>query len=246
MTPNVVQAWDAELGYSHVHLANRPPGGPVEIPSGTTGGEPVWGVWTVNPIGQEGVWFIQHSMLEWRSSAYGIDPDDVETLLDVCFHEWFFPNPNDPLIVHDEVATQILRETRDLPSVWTPGVSDEARRDAHLEKIRLVKERVARGGGGAQARSAGRSALCRVRARVAPIRPAGADQGPHPARTPFALPGRSNTWSGRRATADGPVTPTFELKPPADVQRDGARVTEETPNLALALSELRSAVELGF
>ncbi|MFC7108073.1 hypothetical protein ACFQQB_51330 [Nonomuraea rubra] len=159
------------------------------------------------------MWFIQHSMLEWRSSAYGIDPDDVETLLDVCFHEWFFPNPNDPLIVHDEVATQILRETRDLPSVWTPGVSDEARRDAHLEKIRLVKERVARVE--AAPRQDRQDALLFVgSARVAPSDPLEPIKA-HTRLDPIRVAGKKQYLEWRRATADGPVTPTFELKPPA-------------------------------
>ncbi|MEV0821964.1 hypothetical protein [Nonomuraea rubra] len=213
MPSKIMHVWDAELGYSTVHLANRPPGGPVEIPPGTTGGEPVWGVWAVDPGGREGVWLIQHSQMEWHSSAYAIDPEDVATLLDVAFHEWFLPNPNDPLALQDLVAAQILRETSDFPSVWTPGVPDEARREAHLERIRLVKERIARVE--AAPRQDRQDALLYVGSRrVAPADPL------EPIKTqtrldPVRVAGKRAYLEWRRATADGPVTPAFELKPPA-------------------------------
>ncbi|MFG3438317.1 hypothetical protein ACGF0J_13830 [Nonomuraea sp. NPDC047897] len=138
--PKIMHVWDAELGYSRAAIEARPDGGQVEIDPGTPGAEPMWGLWMTNPVGAVGVMVMPHSIFEWRSAAYGIDPDDIDTLLDVALHEMGIPSPSDIPTIPDPAHAAILDATRDLPTCWTPGVSDEERLAAHLERIRLVKQ----------------------------------------------------------------------------------------------------------
>lgn len=138
--PQVMQVWDAELGYSAAAIARRPDGGFVEIDAGTPGAEPMWGVWMTNPAGGSGVMVMPHTIFEWRSAAYGIDPDDLDTLLDVVLHELGIPNPDLPSTIADRGEAKILEACQGLPTCWTPGVSDADRLAAHLERIRLVKQ----------------------------------------------------------------------------------------------------------
>ncbi|MFG2076989.1 hypothetical protein [Nonomuraea maritima] len=137
--PQVMQVWDAELGYSAAAIARRPDGGFVEIDASTPGAEPMWGVWMTNPAGGSGVMVMPHGIFEWRSAAYGIDPDDLDTLCDVVLHELGIPNPDLPPTSADRGEAKILEACRGLPTCWTPGVSDADRLAAHLERIRLVK-----------------------------------------------------------------------------------------------------------
>ncbi|MER6505921.1 hypothetical protein ABT158_03870 [Nonomuraea sp. NPDC001636] len=138
--PQVIQVWDAELGYSRAAIESRKEGGPVEIDPGAPGAEPMWGIWMTNDAGGVGVMVMPHALFEWRAAAYGIDPEDMATLLDVALHEMGIPYPDDPPSLSDEAHAAILDATRDLPTCWTPGVSDADRLAAHLERIRLVKQ----------------------------------------------------------------------------------------------------------
>lgn len=67
--------------------------------------------------------------LEWRAAEYGIDPKDLDTLLDIVIHEPFINEP--------EQAVALLY---DAPSI-------EDARDRHLARINEVKSRAPRASG---------------------------------------------------------------------------------------------------
>ncbi|MFI6813287.1 hypothetical protein ACIBG7_12785 [Nonomuraea sp. NPDC050328] len=131
--------WDAELGYSHTTLARQ-----VETsehqPIIPDGAEPMWGVYFVQPdTAMHGTHSFPHVTFEWRAAEYGIDPEDVDTLLDVILYEPYIPNPDDALAWQQPETAKILAATRGLPTCWTPGVPDHERLAAHQERLRQVK-----------------------------------------------------------------------------------------------------------
>ncbi|MGW2160421.1 hypothetical protein [Nonomuraea sp. NPDC001699] len=105
------------------------------------GAEPIWCVYRFQPpAGMEIHHAIPHALLEWRCALYGLDPDDVPTLLDIVLHEPYIPGGNDVFTRTDPGAVKVLEATRGLPTCWTPGIPEHERRAAYLERIRLVKE----------------------------------------------------------------------------------------------------------
>ncbi|MDF5756670.1 hypothetical protein [Spongiactinospora sp. TRM90649] len=140
MPATILNIWDTELAYNHTTLAEQVQARPAQ-PVRPDGAEPLWGVYLVNPAdGGHGIHMFPHSTFEWRAAEYGIDPDDLETLLDVILHEPYIPDPSDSLAWDDPAAATVLKATRGLPTCWTPGVSDADRLAAHLERIRHVKQ----------------------------------------------------------------------------------------------------------
>ncbi|MGI5161382.1 hypothetical protein [Microbispora sp. CA-102843] len=214
MPPFVRHAWDAELGYSRVSLAARPPGGPVDTPPNVAGADPVWGVWTTDPDGHGTlVHIFPHATFEWRAAEYALDPDDVPTLLDVILHEGAIPDPGHPVASNNPAALQFLRDTHGWPTCWTPGVPDEDRRQAYLERIRMVKDRFLRHE--AAPRKDRQGALVYVGSkRVAPADPL----EPILSQTridPIRVAGKRGYVEWARATQDGPLPSSYSLKPPA-------------------------------
>ncbi|MEU7911303.1 hypothetical protein [Microbispora bryophytorum] len=210
--PWVLHTWDAELGYTGADLESRPPGGPVVQRPETMGGNPMWGVYMVTDQQNTGIHIFPHSMFEWRSAAYAIDPDDIESLLQAVLHEPFMPNTNDPLTAHDPLAMQYARDTHSWPDTWTPGVPDEDRRQAYMERIRWVRERIGTVEPAAQEDRQG--ALEYVgSSRIAPADPL--DPIREQTRLdPIRVAAKRSYMDYRRATLAGPVVPTYDLKPP--------------------------------
>ncbi|MEV4091460.1 hypothetical protein [Streptosporangium saharense] len=139
--PQIWTIWDVELSYGHTDFPAT--GDATQVLS--SGGEPVWGVYEVGEDSTSyGISAVPHSLLEWRSAEYGIDHEDIDTLIDVALHERFIPHPQDALSWEDKAALPVLQATADLPTCWTPGVSPQTRQQAHLERIRLVKEHMVR------------------------------------------------------------------------------------------------------
>ncbi|MER7363270.1 hypothetical protein [Nonomuraea wenchangensis] len=139
--PDIVEIWDAELGYSHTTLSQPPyqePAQPVLVPDGSA--EPLWGVYLVNSAGENGIHVFPNATLEWRSAEHAIDPDDVDTLLDVVLHEGGLPDRSDPLAYQDPGALAVIKATAQLPTTFTPGVSPDDRRAACLRRIAAVKQ----------------------------------------------------------------------------------------------------------
>ncbi|MGW6499314.1 hypothetical protein [Nonomuraea angiospora] len=136
--PDIWTVWDAELGYSTTSLLQN--GGEQADELAThDGAEPMWGISRVRPDGGAHIHIIPHSTWEWRCAEYGIDPDDMDTLLDIVLHEPWIPDPDDALALVQPGAAEVLKETRGLPTCWTPGVPDADRLAAHLARIESVK-----------------------------------------------------------------------------------------------------------
>ncbi|MFI7630280.1 hypothetical protein [Microbispora rosea] len=208
----VMEAWDAELGYTPADLESRPPGGPARRSPEVMGGNPLWAVYMVSPDGAAGVHIFPHATFEWRSAEHGIDPDDIDSLIDVILHESFIPQPGDPLTAHDPLTVQFAADTHGWPTPWTPGVPDEDRRQACLERIRWVRERI--GAIEPAARTDRQGALEFVgSARTAPAHPL--DPIREQTRLdPIRVAGKRAYLDWRRAALAGPVAPSFDLKPP--------------------------------
>ncbi len=129
------ELWDTEMGYSHTSLLHEE----TQDQPDHDGAEPLWGVYQVRPDRSTHLHIFPHTTFEWRAAEYGVDPDDVDTLIDIVLHEPFIPSMHDPLVWENEAVARVVRETRNLPTCWTPGVSDETRLQAHLERIASVK-----------------------------------------------------------------------------------------------------------
>lgn len=207
----IVQVWDAELAYTHTPLQATD----VPVPPHADGAEPLWCVYQVQPAaGMEIHHALPHTLLEWRCALYGLDPDDVETLLDVALHEPYIPEGNDVLARQDLTAGAVLEATQGLPTCWTPGVSDEERRAAYLARIAAVKEHRVRLEPAPQTVRA--EALAFVGSdRTAPTDPL------EPIKSlirldPVRVESRRQAaaWLRENRT-DRPPMPTFHLKPPA-------------------------------
>ncbi|MEO3857702.1 hypothetical protein [Acrocarpospora sp. B8E8] len=140
MVAQIWTIWDCEFGYSHTSLTGAD-GGDRDQPSGA---EPLWAIYEVDASGRRGVGRVPHSTFEWKAALYGLDPEDMDTLLDVILHERFIPSPQDALAWEHPILKRILKATQDLPDCWTPGVSDITRREAHLARIAAVKEMAVR------------------------------------------------------------------------------------------------------
>lgn len=142
MAALVWRVWDCELAYSHTSLTgDSQVGGQVSDPSGA---EPRWGIYEVDPWGSTGTGEVPHSRLEWTAAAHGVDPEDIDTLIDIILHTRFLPDPDDALAWGHPTTAAILEEIADLPDAYTPGVSDATRREAHLTRIAAVKTHLAR------------------------------------------------------------------------------------------------------
>ncbi|MFI6317268.1 hypothetical protein ACIBG8_07105 [Nonomuraea sp. NPDC050556] len=141
MAAEVWKVWDAELGYTPTDFTQLREGQPIPPRDGA---DPLWGVSRVDEQGNAKLHLFPHITFEWRCAEYGFDPDDIATILDVILHEPWIPNADDPLALTDERAAKILADIHGLPTCWTPGVSDETRRQAHLTRIAAVKSHSAR------------------------------------------------------------------------------------------------------
>lgn len=203
--------WDAEMGYSQTSL-NQSGGERPEQRATHDGAEPSWGVAQVRPDGRPWMHIFPHSALEWRSALYGIDPEDVDTLLDVILHGPWIPSPHDALALADPAAAAVLADTHGFPTCWTPGVSDVDRLQAQLARIDAVKKhRVKMEPEKKQTRQ---DALVYVGSkRVAPADPL----EPIKSMTrldPVRVEARRMAASWYRDSMTQPVRPTFEQKPP--------------------------------
>ncbi|MEV1003394.1 hypothetical protein [Nonomuraea sp. NPDC050202] len=224
MPAELVQVWDAELSYTHTPL--RDTGTPVA--PHVDGAEPLWCVYQYAPANAVEIHHaLPHTLLEWRCALYGLDPDDVPTLLDIAMHEPYIPDRNDMLTRTDPGAVKVLEATRGLPTCWTPGVPEHERRAAYLERIRLVKEH--RVSMEAAPRALRAEALAYVgSARVAPPDPL------EPILSlvrldPVRVESRRMAVEWLRAErGDQLPQPTFQLKPPATFVGTQPRTGEES------------------
>lgn len=203
---DVMQIWDVERAYTHPHTPH--PG------ADPTGAEPLWCVSQIHALsGAHTDHAFPHSALEWRVAEYGFDPDDVATILDVILYEPYIPDPDDPFAWQHDATRKVLEKTSGLPQCWTPGVSDQERREAHLARIAAVKQHRVRLESAPRALRA--DALAFVGSdRVPPEDPL-APIKQTVRLDPARIDGRRMAVSWLRANLDKPIAPTFGLKPPA-------------------------------
>ncbi|TMR97523.1 hypothetical protein [Nonomuraea basaltis] len=204
--------WDAELGYSTTSLLQA--GGEQPGPgAGHDGAEPMWGISRVRPDGVAHVHIIPHSTFEWRCAEYGIDPDDMDTLLDVVLHEPWIPSSDDALARLNPVVAAQLEATHGLPTTWTLGVSDADRLAAHLARIEAVKTHRVRMV--PENRQFRQDVVAYVGLDVVvpedPLEPVKTLTRLDSAR----VAARRRSVDYYRAGRAGPVTPDFDIKPPA-------------------------------
>ena len=91
-----------------------------------------WEVAMVKPDGATHIHLMPAATLEWRAAEYGIDPTDVDTLLDIILHEPHLPMVDDG---------QGPRYTDNGPDLWQADNTDTAR-EAHLARIKTCPVRI--------------------------------------------------------------------------------------------------------
>lgn len=96
-------------------------------------GTPCWLVTLLKPDGSTHATVMPTAALEWRAAEYGIDPTDVDTLLDVILHEPHLPMADDPV--------RGPRYADDGPDLWTAENTSVAR-EAHLARIEASPVRI--------------------------------------------------------------------------------------------------------
>lgn len=99
----------------------------------TIGTSPCWQVSLVRPDGKVAIHIMPTAALEWRAAEYGIDPTDVDTLLDIILHEPHMPTVDDP--------QQGPRYADSGPDLWQADNTDTAR-EAHLARIKTCPVRI--------------------------------------------------------------------------------------------------------
>jgi hypothetical protein len=203
--------WDAELGYSTTSLLQAG-GEQVNQLATDDGAEPMWGISRVRPDGVPHMHIIPHSTWEWRCAEYGIDPDDMDTLLDIVLHEPWIPDPDDALSMLQPGAAAVLKETRGLPTCWTSGVPDADRLAAHLARIESVKTNRVVMVAETQEMRQGVVDFVGLAMTVPedPLEPVKTLTRLDPAR----VAARRKSVDYYRAGRSGLVTPDFEVKPP--------------------------------
>ena len=96
-------------------------------------GVPCWQVLMLKPDGTHHAHLMPGGTLEWRAAEYGIDPDDVDALLEVVLHEPYMATVDD--VEHGP------RYADNGPDLWTADNTDEAR-DAHLARVKACPVRI--------------------------------------------------------------------------------------------------------
>ncbi|MDX3575991.1 hypothetical protein [Streptomyces sp. FL07-04A] len=97
------------------------------------GTEPCWQVSLTRPDGTVGNHLMPTSTLEWRAAEYGVDPTDVDALLDIILHEPHMQTIDDPQ--HGP------RYADDAPDLWTAD-NTTAAREAHVARIKTCNVRI--------------------------------------------------------------------------------------------------------
>lgn len=123
----------------------------------TIGATECWEARIVRPDGTVGVHIMPVVALEWRAAEYGIDPTDVDTLLEVLLHEPHMPTEDSP--------QQGARAVDTGPDLWTAANTDAARA-AHLARVKACPVQIDVRGAKAVARvrAAHRPDSARIRA----------------------------------------------------------------------------------
>lgn len=90
-------------------------------------GSPCWQITMLKPDGTRRAHIMPDATLEWRAAEYGIDPADVDALLEVVLHEPFMTMVDD--VEHGP------RYADGGPDLWTADNTTTAR-EAHLARVK--------------------------------------------------------------------------------------------------------------
>ncbi|MFE9064940.1 hypothetical protein [Streptomyces violaceusniger] len=111
----------------------------------------LWHVTYQNTAGELRHHVFPKNTLEWRAAEYGIDPGDVDTLLDIVLHEPHAPHPDDRLSADDDPAVAAglfspapasrgtVRAGDPVPTTLYTAETVEQAREAHLLRIQHTK-----------------------------------------------------------------------------------------------------------
>jgi hypothetical protein len=115
------------------------------------GGTELWKVRFARPDGTFREHFFPKMTLDARAAEYGIDPDDVDTLLDIVLAEPFIPDPTKPanyaadVAARDGLTVAAVRgrdeaKTGQAVPVWLFNAESTAQaREAHLARVAEVR-----------------------------------------------------------------------------------------------------------
>ncbi len=113
----------------------------------TGAGMELWRVRFQRPDGNFREHIFPKMTLDARAAEYGIDPDDVDTLLDVILAEPFIPHPGDPRNHADDPAAKAghrvkatspigaVKKGQQVPAWLFNADSTEQAREAHLARV---------------------------------------------------------------------------------------------------------------
>lgn len=117
----------------------------------TQGGVELWVVKFRRSDGTEREHFMPKDIFDIRAAEYGIDPTDIDTLMDVVLAEPFIPDPTHPANHADDAAAKAghtvkARKGRDraqagadVPAWLFNAASVDAARTAHLLRVQHVR-----------------------------------------------------------------------------------------------------------
>lgn len=116
------------------------------IEMATRSGRECWQVFYLDENGDRHSHTFPKDTLSWRAAEYGIDPADVDTLLDIVLHEPHVEHvePGAPQMAARGFVGKATGVDTSL-TIMTADTVDDAR-EAHLARIAAVKERVTIGG----------------------------------------------------------------------------------------------------
>lgn len=96
-------------------------------------GRPCWQITLLRPDGAKHLHLMPGATLEWRAAEYGVDPKDVDTLLEIVLHEPHMQTVDNPQ--HGP------RYADSGPDLWTADSTDAAR-TAHLARVQACSVRI--------------------------------------------------------------------------------------------------------
>ena len=111
----------------------------------------LWHVLYEDPDGNTRGHVFPKNTLAWRAAEYGIDPADLDTLLDIVLHEPFAPHPDDPQTAADDPAAAAgltspapaargrVRKGDLVPTTLYTAETTQKAREAHLLRIQYTK-----------------------------------------------------------------------------------------------------------
>ena len=127
-----------------------------DIKKGIHGKRELWEVHCRDEADEVHIHFFPDVALEWRAAEYGIDPGEVETLLDIILHEVFIPDVTQLVNAEEDPAAKagmfgeavgseahaFLSQQKIMPVHLYNTTNVDKAREAHLMRIEHAKKNV--------------------------------------------------------------------------------------------------------